>query len=244
MKDNCLKTAILLFTRTPHNVSGNNNLLSNTKHQDENILVRILEQHLMGTAKATGLPVYEIGRSMPQEANFGEKLNYAFDKLFGMNYEQVLVIGNDHLHISTETLLSAQSLLSQKDVVIGPTFNGGGYLFGCSKFAYPQTDLLEIRWGTNHVFEDIVMTAAIDNLSIGFLPTEVVMQTPSDFQLCIQKYPPFESLSAQIEDSLNAFESSILQLGLPEIIDERIFYTPSNTVTLKGEKEVFQFCLN
>lgn len=246
MKDTCLKTAILLFTQKTHNVIGTSNLVQTIKHNDSDILVKILGQHLMKTAEATGLPVYKLDEHVLQEESFGYKLAYAFDQLFEMDYEQVIVIGNDYLNISTETLISAQDLLKSKDVVIGPTFDGGSYLFGCSKYAYPYADLLELRWGTNHLFEDVVMSAALDNLSIGFLPTEVVMDSPSDFQLCLQKYPPFESLTAQIEDTLDAFEASTFSQGLPEYIDQRIFYKPTYTLSMpiSDDDDAFQFCLN
>ncbi|MEZ4884093.1 MAG: DUF2064 domain-containing protein [Chitinophagales bacterium] len=244
MKDNCLKTAILLFTRTPYNAESTKNLALNVRHKEGDILVKILGQHFLQTAEATGMPVYRIETTNLKGVNFGSKLLYGFDKLFEMNYEQVIVIGNDYLHISTEMLVSAQNLLSTKDVIIGPTFDGGSYLFGCSKDAYLRTNLLELRWGTNHLFEDMVMNAAIDDLKVGFLPTEIVMDTPSDFQLCLQKYPPFESMAAQIEDTLDAFESSVLQYELSETIDSRIFYTPPYVLDSLDEGEVFCFCLN
>lgn len=246
MEDTCLKTAILLFTQSPHNILNVKNLASKTENDDSNILEQIVGQHLMQTAKATGLPVYKVGTENLGSENFADKLIYAFERLFEMNYEQVIVIGNDYLHISTETLLNAQNLLKMKDIVVGPTFDGGSYLFGCSKNAYPYTDILDLRWGTNHLFEDVVMSAAIENLSIGFLPTEVVMDSPSDFQLCLQKYPPFESLTAQIEDLIDPFEVSLLSQNLPEYVDQRIFFTPTYTIpmsSIDGE-EVFQFCLN
>ncbi len=246
MKDNCLKTAILLFTQTPHSILSPKNLALNMEYNDSNILEKIVGQHLMQTAKSTGLPVYKIDTANLIGANFGYKLVYAFDKLFGMDYEQVIVIGNDYLNISTETLIAAQRILGSKDLVIGPTFDGGSYLFGCSRCAFPRAEIMELRWGTNHLFEDVMMSAAIDNLSIGFLPTEIVMDTPSDFQLCLQKYPPFESLATQIEDMVDAFETSTLSQELPEYVDQRIFYTPAYTLSLpiSDGKEVFQFCLN
>ncbi len=242
MKNNCLKTAILLCAQKSSSEIYTQNLVPPIDHNDGNILVKLVGQYLLKTAKATGLPVYEVNVHNLQGNNFRNKLRYSFDKLFEMSYDRVIVISNDYLHISKDTLLSAQDLLLTKDLVVGATFDGGSYLFGCSKLAYPQTNLLELRWGTNHLFEDVVMNAAVDNLSIGFLPTEIVVDTPSDFHLCQEKHPPFESLESEIENALNVFDSSLLQYDLPEIIDERIFYKPHYSI---GEtEEGFVFCLN
>lgn len=242
MKNNCLNTAILLCAQTSIETLYPQNLVSPIDHSDHDILVKLVGQYLFQTAQATDLPVYRVTTSNLQGIHFGDKLSYAFDELFNMSYEHVIVIGNDFLHISKDTLLNAQDLLLTKDVVVGPTFDGGSYLFGCSKLAYPRTDLLELRWGTNHLFEDVVMNAAVDNLSIGFLPTEIISDSPSDFQLCHAQHPPFESLEAEIENTLNVFNCSLLQYDLPEIVDDRIFYTPQYVIS--GEEKQFMFCLN
>ena len=244
MKNNCLNTAILLFTQTPHNVVSTKNLVPNIPCNDSTLLLKILGQHLQQTAEATGLPVFSVNSTILQKENFGNNLFYAFNRLFSMDYDHVIVLCNDYLQISTDTLLAAQNLLKTKDWVVGPTCDGGSYLFGCSRWAYPQTDVLELRWGTPHLFDDMVMSAALSDLKIGFLPTEIAMEKPSDFQLCLREYPPFESLSAQIENTVNAFESSCLPYGLPEIIDQRIFYKPFCTLPTEDGEEAFQFCLN
>ncbi len=64
------------------------------------------------------------------DSNLGVKMAKAFDDLYGLSYSKILIIGSDCLLLSEEILNTAFDKLSDQQVVIGPSEDGGYYLIG------------------------------------------------------------------------------------------------------------------
>ncbi len=82
--------------------------------------------------------------------HLGERLNNAFRETFQLGYKKVVVIGSDCLEIRSEHLTSSFEVLSNNDVVIGPTYDGGYYLLGMKQI-YPQL-FANKSWSTSEVY--------------------------------------------------------------------------------------------
>jgi rSAM/selenodomain-associated transferase 1 len=82
--------------------------------------------------------------------HLGERLNNAFLETFQLGYEKVVVIGSDCLEITSDHLTSSFEVLSNNDMVIGPTYDGGYYLLGM-KQVYPQL-FANKSWSTPDVY--------------------------------------------------------------------------------------------
>lgn len=65
-----------------------------------------------------------------QGDDLGARMYCAFEHMFGMGYEKMLLIGTDCPGITTSILNEALIALSHKDVVFGPAQDGGYYLIG------------------------------------------------------------------------------------------------------------------
>ena len=61
--------------------------------------------------------------------DLGDKMKDAFDRVLDIN-DKAIIIGSDCPYLSEDIIQEALDALDSKDVVIGPTFDGGYYLLG------------------------------------------------------------------------------------------------------------------
>lgn len=84
----------------------------------------------------------------------GERLEKTFKQVFNEGYKEIVIIGIDSPSLPRKLLDRAFKVLHKKDVVLGPTLDGGYYLMGLKKL-HPQ--LFEaIPWGTGEVYRATV----------------------------------------------------------------------------------------
>jgi rSAM/selenodomain-associated transferase 1 len=90
-----------------------------------------------------------------QEGNsLGERMSNAFSHAFSLGAPKAVIVGTDCPQITTHTISKAFEKLETSEVVIGPSYDGGYYLLGLSRFI-PQI-FHDIDWSTNLVFDQTV----------------------------------------------------------------------------------------
>lgn len=100
-----------------------------------------------------------------QEGNdLGERMMNAFKSVYDLGCKNVCIIGSDCYELQTEILNEAFEKLHQNDVVIGPSADGGYYLFGMNKL-FPDF-FADKDWGTSTVLDDTFET--INKLGLTF----------------------------------------------------------------------------
>ncbi len=104
----------------------------------------------------------------PQVAgDLGQKMRGAFDTLFDMGYQSVIIVGSDLPLMDVQTIQQAFQCLSQVDMVIGPSSDGGYYLMGLKKTI---PDLFEnMEWSTSAVLPETLRRARRNGLRIDLL---------------------------------------------------------------------------
>ncbi|WP_026976466.1 TIGR04282 family arsenosugar biosynthesis glycosyltransferase [Flavobacterium tegetincola] len=86
--------------------------------------------------------------------DLGQKMQNAFRELFQLKYDSVCIIGSDCYELNSETINQSFIELESKDVVIGPTNDGGYYLLGMKKL---HAALFENKnWSTETVYSDTI----------------------------------------------------------------------------------------
>lgn len=65
--------------------------------------------------------------------DLGERIKHAFEFVFKLGHSKVIIIGSDCPTISSQYLKEAEQALNTKDVVFGPSEDGGYYLLGMKK---------------------------------------------------------------------------------------------------------------
>ncbi len=105
----------------------------------------------------------------PQQGrDLGERMLKAFERAFGNGYKRIVLIGSDCPDISREIILKSFILLHEKQVVLGPAYDGGYYLIGLRE---PVSKLFcNIDWGTANVLNQTCEKINEADLSFELLP--------------------------------------------------------------------------
>jgi len=92
---------------------------------------------------------------MPQKGeDLGERMKNGFIDAFAMNFKRVVLIGSDIPDLPLEFIEEAFTSLQEKDIVIGPSLDGGYYLIGFKDKNFSLRVFEGIPWSTKRVFEE------------------------------------------------------------------------------------------
>ena len=139
----------------------------------------VFYEDFINQADAWKMPSYQ--KKMQSGDSLGMRMENAFADLFGMGYQQVMIIGSDCLELTSAHLLEAFDRLRQHEVVIGPALDGGYYLLG-------MTNLLpdifrNKRWSTDQVFQDTLTDLQRLQIDYKLFPVLSDIDTKSDLPL-------------------------------------------------------------
>jgi len=110
--------------------------------------------------------------------SLGERMRRAFENRFKEGYERVVIIGADSPTLPTAYI--EQALQSQKEVVIGPSTDGGYYLIGMQG---KVTDVFEsVSWGTDQVLSETLNVLKDQRAEAELLPVWYDVDLPEDLR--------------------------------------------------------------
>lgn len=118
--------------------------------------------------------------------HLGERLKSAFSEVFeenessGISKLRVLAIGSDCIEIDGHTFQQAWEFLQTKDVVFGPTVDGGYYLIGM-KAAHPEL-FADIPWSTEMTLQVSLQRARESALESAVLDEKHDIDTEEDWR--------------------------------------------------------------
>lgn len=102
------------------------------------------------------------------EGDLGNRMQQAFENVFTIGYERVVIIGSDCYDLTSVIINNAFDILNQNDLVLGPAHDGGYYLLGM-KSSHPP--LFQNKpWSTSFLFQETVRAIEALQLSYGLLP--------------------------------------------------------------------------
>lgn len=110
----------------------------------------------------------------------GDRLGNACGSLKDGGAEKILLIGADVPGLTPEILRRALLLLDDKDLVLGPSPDGGYYLIGMKE--YQEEIFLGIPWSSPQVLGRTLTNADQLGLSRAFLPTLLDIDTVEDWE--------------------------------------------------------------
>lgn len=117
--------------------------------------------------------------------DLGARLIAAAQWASNQGYTKFLFVGADSPTLPIEYVKHALTLLESRDVVIGPSMDGGYYLIGFSengvKLTIP-TIFEAITWSTTHVFRQTLEKIESVNAQLGLLPPWYDVDTPAELQ--------------------------------------------------------------
>ena len=124
---------------------------------------------------------------IPQaEGDLDERLISAAQWACNQNYTKCLLVGSDSPNLPIQYVKDALELLGERDVVIGPSVDGGYYLIGFSTrgtaLAIPA--IFEgIAWSTSVVFRQTLEKIQLVEARLGLLPPWYDVDTPAELKL-------------------------------------------------------------
>ena len=91
-------------------------------------------------------------KELQTKGNLGQRMENAFTTAFEEGYKKVLIIGSDLYSLKASHIDKALEQLDEKEVVIGPSQDGGYYLLGFKK-NIPAL-FLNKSWGTSNLLKE------------------------------------------------------------------------------------------
>ena len=124
------------------------------------------------------------------ETDLGDRMYTAALRSFQQSASHVVIIGTDIPSLPRDHILQAFDLLSEKDLVLGPSTDGGYYLVGLS---HPvQAIFQEIEWSTNRVFTQTLARLEGTGHTLGLVPPWYDIDTPEDLDFLLAHARAFE----------------------------------------------------
>lgn len=113
-----------------------------------------------------------------QGKDLGDKMRQAFVDRFAEGYKKVVIIGSDSPSLPVSYIEKA--LASEKDLVLGPSTDGGYYLIA---MAGRVSEVFGgVAWGTEKVLDETLKNINEANVSLELLPVWYDVDFPEDLQ--------------------------------------------------------------
>lgn len=192
-----MKAAVILFTRVPRPGLTKTRLLPVLTPEDCAGLHRAFLRDLAVLYRRVDAPLFvahtpdpgweELAECFPgatlfpqQGADLGEKMHHALCQVLSRGYDRVVLTGADLPALTAGHLEAALAILEEKDLVLGPTSDGGYYLIGM-KAPCPAVFRVE-GYGGSSVFENTVAAAEAAGLTVGRAPGCDDVDSPEDLR--------------------------------------------------------------
>jgi glycosyltransferase A (GT-A) superfamily protein (DUF2064 family) len=203
------ETAILIFANSAEIEAKRKTFLS------KEVFSKLNAQTLKIVEKS-GLEYFHFSEKKQVGNSFGERFTNAIEKLFNKGFQNIITIGNDTPHLKTKHLLETANQFKEKDLILGPSKDGGFYLMGIKKDLFHKESFLKLPWQTNRLQTYIAQIASSKKTNISFL--EVLKDIDSQEDI------------VKIVNSFKSISSSILKLLILFILND------------KNTKKTHKFC--
>jgi hypothetical protein len=118
-----------------------------------------------------------------QGEDLGERMKNGFMEALAMKFKRVVLIGSDIPDLPLEFIEEAFTSLQEKDVVIGPSLDGGYYLIGFKDKKFSARVFEGIHWSTESVFEKTLKVLKQEGLTVHTLQPLRDIDTVEDLRI-------------------------------------------------------------
>lgn len=126
----------------------------------------------------TGTQSADMGLFVQEGNNLGDKMRRAIQDRFEEGYERAVIIGSDSPSLPVSYI--EQALGSDKDIVLGPSTDGGYYLIGMRG---KLTEVFDgVTWGTDKVLQETCERLMQDEAELELLPVWYDIDSPEDLK--------------------------------------------------------------
>lgn len=189
------KTAILIFANSAKKDAERKPFLSTEVFSE-------LNKQTLKTVIKSKIDYFFISEKQQVGNSFAERFNNAIQFVFNKAYQNVIAIGNDTPHLKTKHLLKTLCQLSKKQLIIGPSKDGGVYLLGIQKEYFNTQSFCNLPWQTCKLTAAISKKAALEGTKITKLELLADIDSKTDLFTVLSS---FTILSKKIRQLLNSF---------------------------------------
>ncbi|MCG2462691.1 DUF2064 domain-containing protein [Flavobacteriaceae bacterium F89] len=162
-------TALLVFSFSAE-LETNRKYIFGKGHKKENItFFKFLLAQTKKLAAQSGADVFWVDEHQQTGVDFSMRFTNAFQKLFDAGYENVVSIGNDCPDLSSELLQEAIEKLRQRNMILGPSKDGGVYLLGMNSSAFDREKFQNLPWQTPSLQMGLRKYVDLQNLDFNLL---------------------------------------------------------------------------
>ncbi len=122
----------------------------------------------------------EFEKYLQKGDNLGNRMNYAFNRGFKAGHQKIVIIGSDCPGITPQIIERAFHELESRQVVLGPSEDGGYYLLGMNRHC-PEV-FAGVSWSTDQVLAQTISNIESNNLSHTMLPVLNDIDTAEDLE--------------------------------------------------------------
>jgi len=127
-------------------------------------------------------------RCVPQEGNdIGERMKNSFSHAFAEGFRRVVLIGSDNPDLPGDFLRNAIRELQTRDMVLGPSSDGGYYLIGFRDDTFLPSVFDGISWSSSTVFQETMAKVKNAGRSLSLLPAWSDVDIISDLKNLIRR---------------------------------------------------------
>jgi hypothetical protein len=142
-------------------------------------------------------PIY-----IPQvDGNLGARLIAAAQWAHNARYQKILIVGSDSPSLPVQYIKKAFDLLDSRDVVVGPSVDGGYYLIGFSHQGAALTlpgIFEDIDWSTSVVFHQTLAKIESTQARLGLLPPWYDVDSMADLRFLLDHLHAMELAGEEI----------------------------------------------
>lgn len=147
-------------------------------------------------------------RVIPQpEGDLGGRMLEIAETILKQGFAPVLVVGTDTPLWPPSYLELALDILQNKDIVLGPTTDGGYYLIGMS--SYVPAVFKNISWSTCEVLQQTIRRCKEAQLTYDLLPSTGDIDVPRDLQGLVEVLKRHRPENGWVPDQTAAFLDGI-----------------------------------
>ena len=126
----------------------------------------------------TGMPGTDIRLFVQEGKELGDKMHRAIQDRLAEGYERAVIIGSDSPSLPVSYI--ERALSSDKDLVLGPSTDGGYYLIGMRGKMVEVFD--GVSWGTEKVLRETCARLERDGAELELLPVWYDVDSPEDLK--------------------------------------------------------------
>lgn len=156
-------TAVLIFSFSARREAERKALFGKGKKQSANAFFEIMIERTLEMAAASGVDAFLIDEGKQCGRTFGERYANAFQQIFDQGYTKVISIGNDAPELTAETLQKGIEEIQCKDLVVGPSTDGGVYLLGLTKSLFNTDEFLNLPWRKDSLCDTLMYSGYWQN---------------------------------------------------------------------------------